>query len=679
MKRNKILQTALLSFAFMTTGVYANQISAEVIKQSNHVDGAVTSSLIDTASNSIYVSGLFRTVKAHNTGGGAVFNKNGHLLNHSPQFTGRAMSSVSDGNGGFYVGGNFSQIGNARIHYLAHIQADGHVDESFRPVMAGSVAKLAKVNNKLYAVVGYRVQQIDLLSGLTNHNFNLSATGPIYALAATPRGVYIGGIFRGVNGHQLFALAKASPDDGSLDLRFPRWAVGGVRAIQVADGDTVFASGYYTDERGVRIATVNKYNELTDQIDPDFTLKDIPVKVMTADHDWLYIDRMRTSHPFGSHVERFNIHTGEKDQGYITPFINTNVQKIILSDNYVYVAGGFTQIDRQPHRYIFRYNQQTREVDQSFKPEVNQRLFTASVSSDRVFVGGYFTTAGGLSQAYLAKFDLITGAVDKAFHPSINYPPAAMAIYGDDLYLGGAFTRINGQKAYMMARVSKHTGDRLGNNFPMSPNKPIYTMKVKDGYLYVGGAFTNISRSNGTKYLARYNLLSNTYDRHFKLGLDNPVWAMAFADDALYVGGQFTDYLRKYNTLSGRRINAFVPMVNHRVYSLAYDEGTIYATTLSSPSQNALFAYNADTGMSEALNMTAGRASTLLKANGYLYVANKSIRRMHLDTKLSDDSFNISVNHVVKTLSYCCGRLYIGGYFTVIHGVNQPYYAMLKL
>lgn len=677
MKRNIILHGMLISCALVSTSVYAKGITAEVIKQKYSIDGGIMYSLIDSDSNSIYLSGVFRHVGAHNTGGGAVFNQNGEVLEHTPSFNGRVYSSLSDGNGGFYVGGNFTHIGDVTVHYLAHILPDGHVDQTFHPAIAGSVSKLAKVNDTLYAAAGYSVKKVDLITGSVDHNFNLVTSGPINALAATPHGVYIGGAFRSVNNHPLYALAKANPIDGSLDLHFPLWTSGSVRAIQATDSDAVIASGYYTPAASPTVYTVNKYDELTDQIDPNFNLKGYPIFVMTADHDWIYTTVY--SGPSKNSVERFNINTGAKDVGYITPNINSRVEKIVVANDYVYVAGGFTQVNQKPQRFIFRYNKQTLEVDQGFNPEPNQRLFTVSASGDKVFIGGYFTLVAGIYQPYLAKFDLMTGKVDKTFHTTINYPPDAMAIYGDDLYLGGRFTQINGQKAYMMARVSKHTGERLANNFAMSPNNPVYTMKVHDGYLYVGGAFTNISRSNGTKYLARFNLVNNTYDKYFNLGLDQAVWAMALTNDSLYVGGQFTDHLRKYNILDGKRSDTFMPIVNDRVYSLVYDDGTVYANTLAPLGQNALFAYNAETGMSEALNVNAGRATRLLKANGYLYLADRSVHRMHLDTKTLDASFDIPANQHISSLSYCCDRLYIGGYFTVINGVNQPYYAMIKL
>lgn len=677
--RRTIFQGVLLTFAIASHGVYANKLTREMIKQQFSVDGAVLHSVVDTDTNSVYISGLFRNVDSRNTGGGAVLYQDGNVLRDSPQFNGRVFSSVADGHGGFYVGGTFSKVGDFAVRYLVHFLSNGHIDRAFQPAVSGAVTKLAKVDDKLYAVSGNRVEQVDILSGTINNNFKLSTTGPIYALAATPRGVYIGGIFRSVNNHPLFALAKANPGDGELDLNFPHWTAGGVRAIQTVDGDAVIAAGYYTQTNGRTLTVVNKYNEATDKVDPVFSLPGYPIRVMAADHDWLYIAARDKTSGKGYRIERFSTVTGERDSGFVSPNISSSIEKILVTDNSIYVAGGFQQVNSATHKYIVRINKLSQKVDLNFNPHLNQRIYAVSVAADKVFVGGYFTMAGGIQQQYLAKLDLATGAADPAFHPVINYPPAAMAIYGDDLYVGGQFTRINGKKAYMMARISKYTGDRLGNEFAMSPNKPVYAMKVHDGYLYVGGAFTNISRNGATKYLARYNLRNNTYDRYFRLGLDQAVWSMAFGHDALYVGGQFSDHLRKYNTLTGERDNAFQPMVENRVTSLVYDNGTVYASTLAPFGVNGLFAYDAGTGIKDDFNAYAGRSTVLLKAGGFLYLANNVIRRMHLDTKKQDDSFNVIANGNVQALNYSLGHLYVGGYFSLINGVNQPYFSMIKV
>src|SRR5215208_3634338 len=43
------------------------------------------------------------------------------------------MALASDGGGGLYVGGLFTQVGNVDRPYLAHVLASGEVDQSWNP------------------------------------------------------------------------------------------------------------------------------------------------------------------------------------------------------------------------------------------------------------------------------------------------------------------------------------------------------------------------------------------------------------------------------------------------------------------------------------------------------------------------------------------------------------------
>lgn len=47
---------------------------------------------------------------------------------NSPYINGTVLTKLDDGNGGYYIGGTFSQVGNFQRQHVAHILADGQVD-----------------------------------------------------------------------------------------------------------------------------------------------------------------------------------------------------------------------------------------------------------------------------------------------------------------------------------------------------------------------------------------------------------------------------------------------------------------------------------------------------------------------------------------------------------------------
>ncbi len=55
---------------------------------------------------------------------------------------GTVLTKLDDGNGGYYIGGTFTQVGNFSRQHVAHILADGQVDPDFNPSPEFSVKKM---------------------------------------------------------------------------------------------------------------------------------------------------------------------------------------------------------------------------------------------------------------------------------------------------------------------------------------------------------------------------------------------------------------------------------------------------------------------------------------------------------------------------------------------------------
>ncbi|MGA9761101.1 MAG: PQQ-binding-like beta-propeller repeat protein [Gaiellaceae bacterium] len=72
---------------------------------------------------------------------------------------GSIESAVTDGHGGWYIGGLFTRIGRVKRPYLAHLKADGTLDRSFVPdlpagTIAGGFNSIAFGANTIFAAVG---------------------------------------------------------------------------------------------------------------------------------------------------------------------------------------------------------------------------------------------------------------------------------------------------------------------------------------------------------------------------------------------------------------------------------------------------------------------------------------------------------------------------------------------
>jgi hypothetical protein len=149
-------------------------------------DGRVQS--MEYVGDKVYLGGSFRQVGPNTGFGVALSATEGNWDASFPKVDGNVFAAVADGNGGWYIGGDFSKVGSSERSRLAHILPDGQVD-SWSP----------------------------------------SANNTVRALALSPDGsrLYLGGTFTNVNGSVRSRLAAVDTTSGSLNMRWNPRANGG--------------------------------------------------------------------------------------------------------------------------------------------------------------------------------------------------------------------------------------------------------------------------------------------------------------------------------------------------------------------------------------------------------------------------------------------------------------------
>src|SRR5262249_54823855 len=182
---------------------------------------------------------------------------------------GEVRTSVSDGNGGFYIGGTFILVGGNTRSKIAHILANGSVDANFNPALplqdaVVNALAISGDGSTLYVGGGF-----DFIGGQTRHNlaavnavngavtnFNpagLGTDGQVFALEVSGTQVYVGGQFAHLGGQMRNGLAKVAGTTGG-DLGWipnPTLGAGGgvIFAIKVS-GNSVYAGGVFTSIGG---------------------------------------------------------------------------------------------------------------------------------------------------------------------------------------------------------------------------------------------------------------------------------------------------------------------------------------------------------------------------------------------------------------------------------------------
>lgn len=117
-------------------------------------DGQVNA-IVRTA-DTVYLGGAFTALGRNRPYGVPLDATSGLPLAAYPKVNAAVRCCVPDGAGGWYIGGDFTQVGTLPRNRLAHILSDGTVDTAWNPDANGTVWALAVSGSTVY--VGGGVQ-----------------------------------------------------------------------------------------------------------------------------------------------------------------------------------------------------------------------------------------------------------------------------------------------------------------------------------------------------------------------------------------------------------------------------------------------------------------------------------------------------------------------------------------
>ena len=171
---------------------------------------------------------------------------------------GSIAGTVSDGAGGWFVGGSFTSFGGVACPHLVHVLPGGAVDGSWCP-HADVVSNLVREGRVIYAVVptpsiggpGTQLARFDAQTAaqlpwhvpLGTSRVPMIMPSNVWTLVATPTRVYLGGGFASVDGHKAIRLA-------AIDARTGRFvwsakAAGGPVDTLALGGGRLYAEGSF--------------------------------------------------------------------------------------------------------------------------------------------------------------------------------------------------------------------------------------------------------------------------------------------------------------------------------------------------------------------------------------------------------------------------------------------------
>ncbi len=510
-----------------------------------------------------------------------------------PITDGIIYQSAIQSDGKIIISGDFSQYQNVLRPGIARLNTDGSLDETFDPgdgpdsVVNGMIVLSDGKIIILGSFTEYNGIAINFIArlntdGSLDETFEIEGTGfdnEIADVAVQVDGkIIVVGSFTEYNGTSRSSIARLNTD-GSLDETFEIEGTGfndviTSGAIQ-SDGKIIVIgdfSAYNTTFRS-GLARLNTDGSLdTDIFIPISGFDDYPIKVILQSdgkfvaiggfglYGDVFVNNLARLNTDGSLDETFEIEgTGFDD------YRSSDV--VIQSDNKIVLIGaGATEYNGTPFLHLARLNTDG-SLDETFEiegtgfslPGSDKDVITSGAiqSDNKIIVGGNFTEYNGVPSEYIARLNT-DGSLDTSFEldgtgfdggtlGSGESMVGGVAVQPDGkIMVMGRFNEYNGTARAVIARLNTdgsldETFEIEGTGFDDFVQGILFQ---SDNKIIVRGSFTEYN-GTPTNYLARLNT-DGSLDETFEIegtGFDDVITSGAIqSDNKIIVGGNFTEY-----------------------------------------------------------------------------------------------------------------------------------------
>jgi hypothetical protein len=546
-----------------------------------------------------------------------------------PNVAGSVKAIVSDGAGGWFLGGDFAFVGGVARTNLAQIDSS-HAVTAWNPVAGGIVTSLLASDTTVYFVISIPAGNSALykadrsIAAVTK--FVETTNGAMSALAIVGNRLYVGGEFRMLLRNSTFV---ETPGAAALDAVsgeiIAEWHAGsdanGQHTIEAiaANDSLVFVGGYFNHFGGQNRYSIAALEASTGNAIPWYSedlLSTFRVRAIVLRDSTLFVGGSFSR--LGSQVRQriaaldiktglardwnpgvpgecsklsmagstlyaagefppvaFDLVTGEARDWHPTPSLS-GYSTIAATDSVVYVGAGLNTIGASNRGHIAALDAATGVIS-PWSAVIEGTVYATAVAGPIVYVGGDFRRINGVVRNHVAALDSATGE-PTAWDPDADNTVEAILVSGNTVYLGGDFTQIQGQPRSRIAAVDATTGALL----PWDPgaDATVHALAVADSIVYVGGNFT-VAGGQPRSKLAAIDSATGT-PTAWDPAPNNDVYAIAIRGTSLYASGRFSRVgaskrgrMSAIDLVSGAP-SAFDPQANGPVRSFVISGSTIY-------------------------------------------------------------------------------------------------------
>lgn len=519
-------------------------------------DGVVTTSFLD--GNKLYIGGDFDYVGPQTGSWASISRADLNTVTNAPRVNGTIYCAESDGAGGWFVGGAFTQVAGAARTNLAHFRADGTLD-GWAPNPSATVRALLKLNNKLYVGGDFASTSGATRRGAAAYDLPTLALapwspavlgGPVRALAYSAGRLYLGGEFTSVAGTARNRIAAIDTTSGALVAWDPN-ANGVVRTI-VATPSRVYVGGSFTNIGGAargRVAALSPATATALAFNPN---ADSDVNAMALRGAQLHLAGGFGTVAGVSRLGAASVDTATAVASAWSPVLYGSMNAIAFDEQYAYLGGLFSQYvnggySRQGFAVVDAAGS---GVVRSLASPANGEVHTVQLGSRDVFVGGAFTSFGGERRTNVAALDLTSGRVT-SWAPQANNPVRAILRGGAHVYVGGDFTNVGGRSRFFAAQLDTLEG--AATNWDANPDSAVWCLAYGNNALYMGGTFRAVQlTTNLRNRLAAVNLTTGAPTAfNPNVGMTNNAPSQYSYVNSMQLVGSTLYFTGKFNLVGG--------------------------------------------------------------------------------------------------------------------------------
>jgi hypothetical protein len=496
--------------AHVDRGTVADDATGQRAGSLARVQGGTVRAAVSDGRGGWYIGGDFTQVAGQPRAGLARITSAGTLSSWAPAVNGR-VDALAFADDVVYVGGAFSSVGGANRASVAAVTAAGTVTP-WNPGVAGTVRAIAVDATTVYVGGQFgaaggasraNLAGLDVATGAPTP-FDPGTDGPVNDVIVEGAVVHAGGEFHVAGGAPRSTLA-AFGTDGSL-LPWDPGTDGVVHSIIARrDGTAVYVAGAFGTAAGAaraNIAAIDTAGAATPW-NPGVggTVLDMSLSRVTATAPRdavLYVGGTFTTVAGASRLNGAGIDTTSGAATAWEAGADATVRTVARSGGQIYLGGDFTWVNGAPRRYVAALRRDTLELDRNWVADADAPVRAVAVPADgaAVYVGGEFENIGGAARRRLAALDPTTGAVTP-WAARANNTVNALAVTSSRVFVGGNFSNINGTARSRIGAVDRGAGAVIATWNP-GANDVVRFLEVSpdESKLYAGGRYKVVAGAN---------------------------------------------------------------------------------------------------------------------------------------------------------------------------------------